>query len=229
MTPALAVRGLTVRFGGVVPVDDLSLAVGAGERVALIGPNGAGKSTVLDAVSGFVPYEGSVSVGGAAVDGLRPHQRVARGLVRTFQSLDLFEDLTVHDNVACGGRHRDAVSSSIETFGLASVASTPAAALPQSTRRLVALARAVAAAPGVLLTDEPAAGMDGHERSALAAHLVALGSSGTAVLVVDHDLGFVSEVCDRVIVLDAGVVVATGTPQEVRRDPCVVAAYLGGS
>ena len=229
MTPALSVRGLRVRFGGVVAVEDLSVTVGAGERVALIGPNGAGKSSVLDALSGLVAYEGSVSVCGVDVDGLRPHERVARGLVRTFQSLDLFEDLTVHDNVACGGPHREAVSATIEMFGLASVAGMAAAAIPPSTRRLVALARAVAVRPRVLMIDEPAAGMDGHERAALATRLVALGSSGTALVVVDHDLGFVSDVCERVVVLDAGVLVATGTPAEVRRDPRVVGAYLGAS
>lgn len=227
MTPALSVRGLRVRFGGVVAVEDLSVAVGAGESVALIGPNGAGKSSVLDALSGLVPYEGSVSVCGVGVDGLRPHQRVARGLVRTFQSLDLFEDLTVFDNVVCGGRHRETVSTTIETFGLASVAEMPAAALPPSTRRLVAVARAVAIGPRVLMIDEPAAGMDEHERAVLATRLVALASSGTALVVVDHDLGFVSDVCERVVVLDAGVVIATGTPAEVRRDPRVVAAYIG--
>lgn len=227
MTPALAVRGLRVRFGGVLAVEDLSLVVGPGERVALIGPNGAGKSTVLDALSGLVPYEGSVSVRGASVDGLRAHRRVALGLVRTFQSLELFDDLTVYDNVAVGGLGHHAVTATLKSFGLAPVSGAPVAALRSATRRLVALARAVAVGPRVLLIDELAAGMDGQERVVLAAHLAAVASTGTAIVAVDHDLRFVSAVCDRVVVLDAGVVVATGTPAEVRRDPRVVAAYVG--
>ena len=227
MRTVLEVRGLSVRFGGLVAVDDLTLTLQSGDRMGLIGPNGAGKSTVLDALSGFVHYDGSVCVRGSSVDGLRPHQRVARGLARTFQSLELFEDLTVHENVAVSARDLAVTASTIEALGLTGVEDRAVAGLPSAMRRLVALARAVAAEPRVLLLDEPAAGMDGRERRALADNVVALASTGTAIVLVDHDLALVADVCDRVTVLAAGAVVATGTPNEVRRDRRVVDAYLG--
>lgn len=227
MTPALDVRGLAVRFGGVVAVDDLTLTLQSGQRLGLIGPNGAGKSTVLDALSGFVPYDGSVHLCGTAVDGLRPHQRVARGLVRTFQSLELFEDLTVNENVAVAARNVDVARAATETLGLTGVEGRSVAELAPAMRRLVAIARAVAAEPRVLLLDEPAAGMDGRERTALAEKVVELAMTGTAIVLVDHDLELVADVCEVVTVLAAGRVLATGTPDDVRRDHRVVDAYLG--
>ena len=227
MTPLLEVRDLGVRFGGVVAVAGVSLDVGAGELVGVIGPNGAGKTTVLDALSGFVRHDGSVAIGGVRMDGRRPDQRAARGLARTFQSLELFEDLTVRENVAAGARARAAAEATMAAYDLTDVGDRLPEALSGSQRRFVALARAVAGAPRVLLLDEVAAGMDLDERAVLARHLGELASAGTGILLVDHDLGLVARACHRIVVLDGGRVIATGPSDGVRRDGRVKAAYLG--
>ena len=229
MTSPLEVSRLTVRFEGLVALQGVSLALDEGELVGLIGPNGAGKTTLIDAVMGFVRYEGSVSVAGERVDALRPDQRAARGwLGRTFQSLELFEDLTVRENLSVGpGTSTSAIDAVLAATRLGPMADRLPATLPPSTRRLVALARALAAEPRVLLLDEIAAGLDSDERSALAGHLRDIVEAGSSVLLVDHDLGLVAEICHRVIVLGAGRVIASGTPAAVRRDERVLAAYLG--
>ena len=223
----LEVRDLVVRFGGILAVDGLSLDMSPGEIVGLIGPNGAGKTTVLDALSGFVRYGGSVRVAGAPIDRLRPDQRAARGMVRTFQTLELFEDLTVAENVGVGAPAPDVAEAALAAGGLTAVAGSLPSSLPPSTRRLVALTRAVAAQPRVLLLDEVAAGLDRGERASLVARLVEIASDGAAVLLVDHDLGLVGDVCGRVFVLEAGRLIAAGPPDVVRRDARVVEAYLG--
>lgn len=205
----------------------MSLHVDAGEVAGLIGPNGAGKTTVLDALSGVVRHDGSVAVNGVVVDGLRPHQRAARGIARTFQSLELFEDLTVRENVAVGAREPGRTEAVMASCDLADVADRLPATLSASTRRRVALGRAVAAEPRVLLLDEVAAGMDRGERAVLVALVAEVASTGTAVLLVDHDLGLVADVCRRVVVLEGGGVIASGPPEQVRRDEQVKAAYLG--
>ncbi len=227
-TPVLEVSELTVRFGGIVAVQQVSLTVNEGELVGLIGPNGAGKTTLIDAVTGFAPYEGSVLVAGDCIDGLRPDQRVARGLGRTFQSLELFEDLTVRENLSVG--HRSSMRSlatALAQAGLGQVADRLPSTLSPGMRGVVALARASAAEQRVLLLDEVAAGMDRLERSSLAEHLREIVSSGSSVLLVDHDLGLVADLSQRVIVLDAGRVIASGSPEEIRRNEQVLGAYLG--
>ena len=225
---ALDVRCLSVTYGGIVALEDVSFVVQEGELVGLIGPNGAGKTTLVDAVTGFARYDGSVFVSGACIDGARPHERATRGLGRTFQSLELIDDLTVAENVALGARgSRDAAAAALTATQLTAVAGALPQTLGPGTRRFVALARALAGRPRVLLLDEIAAGLDEGERSALARCLRAAAKDGVGVVLVDHDLGLVTELSQRVVVLAAGRVIASGPADDVRQDQRVVAAYLG--
>jgi len=230
VSAALEVSGLRVVVGTTVVVDDVDLAVEAGSVVGLIGPNGAGKTTLLDAVTGFVPSTGGVGLGGAAVDGLPAHARARRGLSRTFQSLELFEDLSVQENLRVAaessGRGGE-VGAVLERLGLLEAAERLPTTLSHAQRKLVALGRALVARPRVLLLDEPGAGLDTAEREALAGLLRELAGEGAAVLVVDHDMGLVLAVCDELVVLHRGAVLAKGTPGEVQADAAVLAAYLG--
>ncbi|HEX2119379.1 MAG TPA: ATP-binding cassette domain-containing protein, partial [Acidimicrobiales bacterium] len=215
MSAALDVRGLRVRFGPVEVVAGLDLELRPGTVTGLIGPNGAGKTTAIEAISGFVrANSGHIALSGRRLDHLPPHNRARLGLARTFQSQELFEDLTVAENLLVAG----AAAPADERLP---------AQLSTAERSTLALDRAVAAHPQVLLLDEPAAGLDDLGRQALAARLRDLASAGTAVLLVDHDMRLVLDICDRVTVLDAGRVIAEGTPAEVRADQRVVAAYLG--
>jgi len=225
----LEVRGLTVRFGTVVAVTDVDLDLRAGAVTGLIGPNGAGKTTVIDALTGFVPVaSGTISLDGTAVERLPAPARARLGLGRTFQSLELFEDLTVAENllVAAEAAGRSAGWTG-ETAGLGATVDLLPSQLSNAQRRLVALTRAVAGRPTVLLLDEPAAGLDPAARQALGRRLRRLADDGVAVLLVDHDLALVLDVCDEVTVLDRGRVVATGPPAALRADPRVRAVYLG--
>lgn len=233
MTGGLRVDALTVDFGGVRAVDDVTFTVEAAEVVGLIGPNGAGKTTVVDAVSGFTAVTaGTVHLGDTELSAMAPHERARAGLGRTFQSLELFADLTVAENLAVaspGGAsdHSQAVDSVLETLGLSPCARRLPTTLSNGERHLVALARALVAQPDVVCLDEPAAGLDTNETSALAAVVRATAKAGTGVLLIDHDVDLVLGTCDRVVVLDFGRVIASGTPAEVREHPDVVAAYLG--
>ncbi|MEX1652702.1 branched-chain amino acid ABC transporter permease/ATP-binding protein [Streptomyces pseudovenezuelae] len=243
----LQVRDLTVRYGGVVAVDGLSLDVAPGQVVGLIGPNGAGKTSAIDAVTGFTrAASGSVRLGDRDATRLPVHRRAAAGLSRSFQSLELFEDMTVLDNLyaacdrpgrwACltdlvrpGSRPLPAhVLVAVREFGLQDSLDRPVDDLSYGERRLLAIARAVAASPSVLLLDEPAAGLSDDETQELA-HLVRRLAEdwGMGVLLVEHDVDMVMSVCDQVVVLDFGRRICAGTPEEVRRDPAVRAAYLG--
>ncbi|HET6950307.1 MAG TPA: branched-chain amino acid ABC transporter permease/ATP-binding protein [Acidimicrobiales bacterium] len=230
---ALQVEHLTVRYGGVVAVSDVSLGVKSGTIVGLIGPNGAGKTSVIDAIAGFAPATGTVEVTGKHLDGLSPHARVRAGLARTFQSLELYDDLSVEENVgvaAFGSRPADrraAVTRALENVGMSAVRDRPAGNLSQGERQLVSIARACAADPKVLLLDEPAAGLDTGESTWLGERIRDIASSGTAVLLVDHDVALVLSVCDYVYVLDFGVVIAEGPPDAIRADRAVADAYLG--
>jgi sulfate-transporting ATPase len=243
----LEVRDVTVRYGGVTAVDGLSLTITPGRITGLIGPNGAGKTSVIDAITGFTPVQaGRVVLDGAELTRAGAVARARAGLGRSFQSLALFEDATVLDNLRAAADPRDRLSylrdlvypvapelpgevvDAIDEFRLREVLTHRANELPHGQRRLLSIARAVATQPSVLLLDEPAAGLDDTERAELAQALRRLADNwGLGVLLVEHDLELVMSVCDQVVVLDFGRKVCEGSPEEVRRDPAAVAAYLG--
>ena len=246
---SLELRGLTVRFGGTVALDDVDLEVRAGEVVGLIGPNGAGKTTLVDAVSAFVrPSAGEVLLNGSPVGSLAAHRRVRLGLTRSFQGLELFEDLTVLENLRTASDERRASAmvtdlvwpgapplppaavAAVREFELAADLHRKPSELPYGRRRLVAIARAIATEPSVLLLDEPAAGLDSQESAELGRLVRRLADEwGIAVLVIEHDMDFVFGVSDRIVVLEFGRKIAEGTPDAVRADAAVRIAYLGES
>jgi sulfate-transporting ATPase len=243
----LEVNDLGVAFGGVVAVDGVSLHVAPGEVVGLIGPNGAGKTTVIDAITGYVTYQvGDVALGGKSLDGMKATSRSRSGLTRSFQSLELFDDLTVFDNLATASDPRgfwpyvtdivaprsaklsSAAEAAVPEFGLDGVLHLTPSQLPYSTRRLVAIARAVATNPSVLLLDEPAAGLDDQETSELAELVTRLAQQwGMGILLVEHDVAMVMGVCDRIYALELGRLIASGTPIEIRNHEEVIRSYLG--
>lgn len=235
--PRLEVSGLTVTFGGLTALDDVSFTVADGETVALIGPNGAGKTTVFNAVCGLVrTRRGAIHVGGVpappSATGL-----LRAGISRTLQGLGLFERLSVLENVLVPLSGRDArrdipdgpaaAREVLDTLGLTASAAVPAGTLPYPERKRVALARALVTRPRLLLLDEPAGGLGGADIDRLARTVRTVSAGGCAVLLVEHHVDFVMDVADRVVVLDFGHVLACGTPDEVRRDPAVEEAYLG--
>ncbi|MFV0317359.1 MAG: ABC transporter permease subunit, partial [Microthrixaceae bacterium] len=243
----LAVSGLTVRFGSVTAVRDVSLEVNPGEVVGLIGPNGAGKTTFIDAVTGFVSAEGSITLGGESLEGLSPTRRARAGLRRSFQSLELFEDVSVEENIRAGsemqvsrwswvsdlvwpGKHAMSATAlaAVHTFDLADDLATSPEALPYGRRRLVGIARTVASGPSLVMFDEPAAGLDESESAELAVLIRRLAEErNMGVLLVEHDVGLVMSTCDRIVVIDFGSVIASGTPEEIRQNTAVRDAYLG--
>ncbi len=230
-SPLLSLDKLTVRYGNVYANSDVSLDLNPGSIMGLIGPNGAGKSTLLDAVTGFADYSGSVDAFGASIDGLQPHQRIRRGVARTFQSSQLCDELTVRENVEIGRLSDDPADTdeAIRLAGLEHLVDRFVADLSQGQRQLVALGRALASKPAVLLLDEPAGGLDSNESEALGERLRFIRDNGVAILLIDHDMGLIMGVCDEVVVLDFGEVIAYGPADEVRTDPAVTEAYLGGS
>jgi branched-chain amino acid transport system permease protein len=232
----LRVTGLSVAFGGVRALSDVSIMVREGELVGLIGPNGAGKTTLVDAASGFVASTGRVELGGADLSGLEPHERARRGLARTWQSTELFDDLDVRENLTVAFRNgaaKDAAAGdspaeqALALVGLDWAAGAMPAQLSMGERKLVGVARALAARPRLLCLDEPAAGLDTRESAELGACLRGLADQGQSMLLIEHDMGLVLGICDRVIVLEFGQVIADGPAEAVRTDPLVIAAYLG--
>ncbi len=227
--------GVWREFGGIVALRDVDLAVAEGEIVALIGPNGAGKTTLLNIFSGVLgPTRGDVRFRGASIAGHAPHRAARAGLTRTFQQIQLFTSLSARENVlvACEARTAVAVAPSeaggyLDAVGLHGLGERHADALAFGQRRLVEMARALAARPALLLLDEPAAGLSAPERRALAALLLGIRARGVTVLIVEHDLELALGVADRVVVLDQGVKIADLPPDAVRDDARVVAAYLG--
>ena len=223
----LRVSGLSVAFGGVHALNDVSLEVGDGELVGLIGPNGAGKTTLVDAISGFVTGSGRVELDGQALTGLAPHERARRGLTRTWQGTELFHDLDVRENLMVAGASPGDADQTLAIFDMAWAADAMPDQLSEGQRKLVGVARTLAGNHRVVCLDEPAAGLDARESEELGRRLRALADAGQSTLLIDHDMGLVLGICDRVVVLEFGQVIADGPPGQVRRDPGVVAAYLG--
>jgi len=246
MTAVLGSSEVSVRFGGVQALTGVSLEVGEGQLVGLIGPNGAGKTTFVDAITGFVRHSGRVELDGHDLAGMSPHARARLGLARTWQGIELFDDLSVRENLTVAS-HRPTAVSVLKELVSEAVVTTEAvdealalvelewaadlvpADLSQGQRKLVGVARATAMKPRVLCLDEPAAGLDTGESEELGRRLRKLADAGNSMLLIDHDMGLVLSICDQIFVLEFGKLIASGPPDAVRRDPQVVTAYLGGA
>ena len=248
MSNILETSGLTVTFGGLNACDKVDLIVPEGKFVGLIGPNGAGETTFIDAITGYVPTSaGNAVFNGEDIGELKPHDRAQRGLVRTFQSLELFEDLSVKDNLLVAGydtrwysflldmiymprkdqKVEEQIEWALDIMGLNDVADAMPSDLSHGRRKLVGVARALAASPKLILLDEPAAGLDTAESQILGGHLREFLDHDMSVFLIDHDMGLVLSVCDYIYVLDFGKIIAEGTPQEIRESDTVKKAYLG--
>ena len=249
--PQLDIAGLSRSFGGVHAVQDVDLTVADGETRGIIGPNGAGKSTIFNLISGHLRADrGTVALGGRSLGRLSAHRRARRGVAIVFQGARIFPGMSVLENVMVGAhlRERCGFTSAIlrlpahratekrigalarealDRVGLSDRADAPAESLPIGQQRAMQLARALCADPELLLLDEPASGLRAQERERLAVIIEELREGGQTTLLIEHDVSFVARLSDRITVLDLGRVIAEGTPDEVRRDPRVVSAYLG--
>jgi len=250
--PLLEVDGISVRFGALLALNRVSLEIGRGEIVAIIGPNGAGKTTLLNSISGFYhPHEGRIVFDGRDRTRLAPPDVAALGVARTFQNVALFKGMSVLDNIMTGRllkmrshfvldalwwgparreelAHRAFVERIIDFLEIQAIRKTPAARLPYGLQKRVELARALAAEPELLLLDEPMAGMNVEEKEDMCRFILDVnGEFGTTIALIEHDMGVVMDISDRVAVLDYGRKIADGTPDHVRKDQAVLDAYLG--
>jgi ABC-type branched-subunit amino acid transport system ATPase component len=230
MPDTLVLDGAGVRYGGVIALNDVSLAVEPGATLGLIGPNGAGKTTLINATTAT----GTIALGTRRLNGLPPHRIARAGVARTYQNIRLFGALDVRTNLAAGafaqpGRLSDeAARALLERAGVSHLAlDALASALPYGDQRRLEIARALASQPAILMLDEPAAGMNPTETAHLVDTIRALAQSGIGVLLIEHDMTLVRAACDQVVVLNFGEVLARGTPAEIARDPAVIQAYLG--
>ncbi|MBV8979855.1 MAG: ABC transporter ATP-binding protein [Acidimicrobiia bacterium] len=235
----LQTHEVSVRFGGVTALDNVSIGAEGGVVTGLIGPNGAGKTTLFNVITGLQsPSSGRVSFDGDDVTGLSVHRRAQLGIARTFQRLELFGSMTVRENVQTAAEicelwsrketpARTRTEEILDRVGLRAVADAPAHTLPTGLARLTELGRALATSPRLLLLDEPGSGLDSAESGEFAALLADLASEGAAILLVEHDMDLVMQACAQIHVLDFGVHIASGAPDHIRSDAEVRRAYLG--
>ena len=248
----LQIQDVKKQFDGLMAIADVSFSLDAGEIVSLIGPNGAGKTTILNLISGvYAPTSGKIFLNGESVSGRKPYQIAKKRVARTFQSVQIFRDMTVMENVLLGLHHclrcgfvkglihlpaerkeekraKDRAGVTLEKFGIGHLASRKADSISLKEQRCLEIARSVVSDPCLLLLDEPAAGLNIRETEEMSEIIKGLGQQGLTILLVEHDMNLVMSIAQRIIVLHHGLKIAEGSPEEIQRNPEVIRAYLGG-